>query len=83
MTKLDDDRFMAMALEEAQSAQQRAEVPIGAVLVDADGVVLARAGNRTIGNRDPTAHAEMLCIREASQKLRNERLIGTTLYVTL
>jgi tRNA(adenine34) deaminase len=78
-----DSEFMNLALAEANAAQGRGEVPIGAVLVDPHGVVLARAGNRTIGDRDPTAHAEMLCIREASRKLGNERLIGTTLYVTL
>ena len=75
--------FMSLALAEARAAAERGEVPVGAVLVAADGVVLARNGNRTIESRDPTAHAEMLVLREASKKLGNERLTATTLYVTL
>lgn len=78
-----DDQFMEIALSEARAARERGEVPIGAVLVAADGAVLTQHGNRTIGDRDPSAHAEMLCIREAAQKIGNERLLGTTLYVTL
>jgi tRNA(adenine34) deaminase len=83
MSPTEDDKFMLLALENAREAQDRVEVPIGAVLVDAAGAILARAGNRTIGDHDPTAHAELLCIREAARKLGNERLVGTTLYVTL
>ena len=71
-----------MALAEARSAEARGEVPIGAVLVK-DGAVLARAGNRTREMNDPTAHAEILVIREACRTLDNERLAGCDLYVTL
>lgn len=77
-----DARFMAMALEEAEAAQARGEVPIGAVLV-AHGEVIARAGNRTRTDCDPTAHAEMLVLREGAKKLGNYRLSEATLYVTL
>jgi tRNA(adenine34) deaminase len=80
---MDDDLFMAMALAEAQDAAGRGEVPVGAVLVGADGAVLARDGNRIVEGRDPTAHAEMLALREAAARLGNERLVGATLYVTL
>jgi len=74
--------FMAAALAEARAAAARGEVPIGAVLVK-DGEILARAGNRTLADKDPTAHAEMLVIREAAEKLGSERLVGADLYVTL
>ena len=74
---------MDMALDEARAAAARGEVPVGAVLVGADGAVLARAGNRTRELHDPTAHAEILVIREAAAKLGSERLTGADLYVTL
>ena len=74
---------MALALAEAERACDLGEVPIGAVVVNADGEVLARAGNRTIAMRDPTAHAELLAIRAACAKLGSERLTGCDLYVTL
>ena len=74
--------FMDMALDEARAAGERGEVPIGCVLVH-DGAVIARAGNRTIAERDPTAHAEMLAIRHAAAALDSERLEGCDLYVTL
>lgn len=74
--------FMEIALEEARAAQSRGEVPVGAVLVR-EGEILARAGNRTREMSDPTAHAEMLVIREAAARLGRERLGGTELYVTL
>jgi tRNA(adenine34) deaminase len=74
--------FMGAALAEAEAAAVRGEVPIGAVLVAA-GEVIARAGNRTRELSDATAHAEILVIREASQKLSAERLSETDLYVTL
>jgi tRNA(adenine34) deaminase len=74
---------MALALEEAELAARRGEVPVGAVIVAADGRLLARAGNRTRGLADPTAHAEMLAIREACRALRSERLVGCDIYVTL
>ncbi len=76
-------RPMEMALAEAQDAGHRGEVPIGACVVSASGEVLARAGNRTVELRDPTAHAELLAIREACAKRGNERLIDCDLYVTL
>ena len=74
---------MDAALKEARAAAERGEVPVGAVLVSEDGAVLARAGNRTRELSDPTAHAEMLVIREAAASLGSERLTGTDLYVTL
>ena len=72
-----------MALAEAEAAAQRGEVPVGAVLVAADGTVLARAGNRTEDLHDPTAHAEILAIRDATQRLGTARLPDCDLYVTL
>ncbi len=74
---------MTLALEEARAAAERGEVPVGAVLLDARGRLLARAGNRVIEMHDPTAHAEMLVIREAARMLGNERLTGCSLHVTL
>ena len=71
---MNDDESMAMALAEAKAAGERGEVPVGAVLVGADGAVLARDGNRIVERRDPTAHAEMLVLREAAARLGNERL---------
>jgi tRNA(adenine34) deaminase len=72
-----------MALAEARAAAERGEVPVGAVVVNAAGVVLAKAGNRTRELNDPTAHAEMLVIRAAAAALNQERLTGCDLYVTL
>ena len=74
---------MDLALEEAESAAVRGEVPIGAVVVSASGEVLGHAGNRTIELRDPTAHAELLAIRAACAALGSERLTDCDLYVTL
>lgn len=74
--------FMDEALEEARAAALRGEVPVGAVVV-LEGRVLARAGNRTRELVDPTAHAEVLAIREACRALGSERLTGAELYVTL
>ena len=74
--------FMGLALEEARAAASRGEVPVGAVVVRG-AEVLARAGNRTRELSDPTAHAEMLAIREACSVLGSERLVGCDLYVTL
>ena len=74
--------WMAEALDEARAAAARGEVPVGAVIVRG-GQVVARAGNRTRELNDPTAHAEMLAIREACRKLGSERLTGHDLYVTL
>jgi tRNA(adenine34) deaminase len=77
-----DVQFMQEALAEAGSAAAAGEVPIGAVLVH-DGKILARAGNRTIRDCDPTAHAEIVALREAARLLANYRLADTTLYVTI
>jgi tRNA(adenine34) deaminase len=74
---------MSMALAEAEAAALRGEVPVGAVVVARDGQMLARAGNRTLELKDPTAHAELLAIREAARALGSERLVGCDLYVTL
>ncbi|MDX8535176.1 nucleoside deaminase [Mesorhizobium sp. VK25A] len=74
--------FMALALEEAEAAARRGEVPVGAVIASGSTVV-AKAGNRTRELSDPTAHAEMLAIREACRKLASERLTDHDLYVTL
>ena len=77
------ESFMELALGEARAAAARGEVPVGAVLVGPDRAVLAQAGNRTRELSDPTAHAEMLVIREAASALGSERLMGCDLYVTL
>jgi tRNA(adenine34) deaminase len=74
---------MVIALEEAEAAGKRGEVPVGAAIFTAEGVLLARDGNRTLEWRDPTAHAEMLVIRAAARTLGSERLVGCQLYVTL
>jgi tRNA(adenine34) deaminase len=74
--------FMQKALEEAHAAALAGEVPIGAVLVR-DGEMIARSGNRTIRDIDPTAHAEMVVLREGARLIGNHRLAGVTLYVTL
>jgi tRNA(adenine34) deaminase len=74
--------FMELALAEAESAAKRGEVPVGCVIVR-DGTVIARAGNRTITDRDPTAHAELLALREAARAIGSERLVDCDLYVTL
>jgi tRNA(adenine34) deaminase len=78
-----DARFLAIALAQAQATGARGEVPVGAVLLGADGALLAQDGNRILELRDPTAHAEMLVLRAAAKTLGNERLTGATLYVTL
>jgi tRNA(adenine34) deaminase len=76
------NNFMAIAMDEARAAGARGEVPVGAVIVR-DGAVLAQAGNRTLADMDPTAHAELLAVRAAAKKLGSERLTGCDLYVTL
>jgi len=77
-----DIEFMREALNEARSAAAAGEVPIGAVLVG-EGKIIARSGNRTIRDCDPTAHAELIVLREGARVLGNYRLAGTTLYVTI
>jgi tRNA(adenine34) deaminase len=79
MTELN---FMDMALAEAEAAAARGEVPVGCVIAQ-NGTLLARAGNRTLTDRDPTAHAELLALRKAARTLGSERLNGCDLYVTL
>ena len=74
---------MQAALDEARAAAARGEVPVGAVVVDAQGRIVARAGNRTRELNDPSAHAEMLAIRQACAAAGSERLPGHDLYVTL
>jgi tRNA(adenine34) deaminase len=74
---------MALALAEAERAGERGEVPVGAVLVDAGGAVLARSGNRTEERADPTAHAEVLVLRDAAAQRGLPRLEDCDLYVTL
>lgn len=78
----DDLHFMELALAEAKASAEAGEVPIGAVVIH-DGAVLARSGNRTIRDNDPTAHAEIVVIREMAQIVHNYRLPGATLYVTI
>jgi tRNA(adenine34) deaminase len=74
--------FMDLALKAAETAREAGEVPIGCVIVR-EGEVVATSGNRTLADRDPTAHAEILAIRQAADVLGSERLIGCDLYVTL
>ena len=74
--------FMDLALDRARKAQDSGEVPVGCVIVS-DDTVIAAAGNRTLADRDPTAHAEIVAIRAAATALGSERLAGCDLYVTL
>ena len=83
MASMDDEEAIALALAEAKAAAQRGEVPVGAVLLSADGALLARDGNRIVERKDPTAHAEMLVLRAGALALNNERLTGTQLFVSL
>ena len=77
------NQFMEIALKEARFARDRDEVPVGAVIVDKNNNILASNGNRIIELSDPTAHAEILCIREASKKVKNERLTDCTIFSSL
>ena len=74
--------FMEVAIEQALSAAEHGEVPVGAVLV-IDNQIIAKAGNQPVSGSDPTAHAEIIALREGARKLNNYRLPGSTLYVTL
>jgi tRNA(adenine34) deaminase len=76
-----DLQFMRAALDEARAAAERGEVPIGSVVVSESRIV-ARAGNRTITDCDPSAHAEIVALREAAKAVKNYRLLGATVYVT-
>lgn len=78
-----DSAWMQLALAQAAQAQQRGEVPVGAVLVDVQGELLATGFNRTISDHDPTAHAEIVALRAGAKQLKNYRLPGASLYVTL
>ena len=75
--------YMRRAIEEAEKAGQIDEVPVGAVLVAKNGEILSTAYNQVISHNDPTAHAEILALRDASKNINNYRLVDTTLYVTL
>ena len=78
-----DESWIESALKEAKSAAALGEVPIGACLVDEAGIMIASASNRTITDNDPTAHAEILVLRQAAQAVGNYRLTGMTLYTTI
>ena len=77
-----DERFMDLALDEARKAESAGEVPVGAIAVD-DGMVIGRGFNQPISTKDPTAHAEILALREAARTAGNYRLSGVTLYCTV
>ena len=77
-----DEHYMEMALAEARNAAGAGEVPVGAVIL-VDGVIVARAFNKPVSTNDPTAHAEMLALREAAQKAGNYRLSSATVYCTI
>jgi len=78
----EDEKWMSLALEQAVKAEEDGEVPVGAILVK-NGLVVARAHNQPISTNDATAHAEIQLLRAAGRKLKNYRLTGTSLYVTL
>jgi len=78
-----DEHWMSIAIEAARNAALNGEVPVGAVIVNEVGLQLATAGNLTISNNDPTAHAEILALREAAHNIGNYRLVGTTVYSTI
>ena len=79
-----DERWMRHALALAERARDEDdEIPVGAVVVSAEGDLLGEGWNRNIGEHDPSAHAEIVALREAGRRLGNHRLLGTTLYVTL
>ena len=80
---MDDEHYMRLAIEEAKSAARRGEVPVGAVLVNAAGEVVSKTGNAPISICDPTAHAEILALRDGAYAAKNYRLGGMSLYVTL
>ena len=79
---IEDEKWMSFALEQAGKAEKEGEVPVGAILVK-DDLIIARAHNKPISSNDPTAHAEIQLLRAAGEELKNYRLPGTTLYVTL
>lgn len=83
LTKSRDEGWMRLALEAAQEAAELGEVPVGACLVSSEGLVLARSGNRTRTDCDPTGHAEVVALREAAREVGNYRLTGATMYATI
>ena len=78
-----DEKYMRLAIDAAREAEVIGEVPIGAVLIDPEGIVVATGSNRTIIDSDPTAHAEILALRSAGKSNGNYRLTGTTIYSTI
>jgi tRNA(adenine34) deaminase len=78
-----DEAWMRLALEQARLAQEAGEVPVGAVMIDSNGGLLATGFNRTIQDHDPTGHAEVVALRAAAKQSGNYRLPGATLFVTL
>jgi len=78
-----DQKWMLLALDQAAQANELDEVPIGACIVDENDDLLSSAFNRTISDNDPTAHAEILALRAAAQKIGNYRLVGSTVYTTI
>jgi tRNA(adenine34) deaminase len=78
-----DEDYMREALDEAQAAEEAGEVPVGALVVAANGEILGRGHNRTIMDCDPSAHAEIVALRDAARRVANHRLTGATLYVTV
>jgi len=79
----DDENWMRRAIDLAREAAALEEVPVGAIIVDSDGCILAAESNRTIRNIDPTAHAEVLALRTAALRIGNYRLNGATVYTTI
>ena len=77
------EHYMNLALVEARKAEAAGEVPVGAIIIDKGGQVIGRGFNQPISSRDPTAHAEILALREASRTVSNYRLTGSTLYCTM
>ena len=80
---MNHEQHMQLAIEQARKAEEIGEVPVGAVIVDSEGNILASAHNETISRSDPTAHAEIQTLRKAAAKLQNYRLLSTTLYATV
>lgn len=76
-------KFMKLALNQAKKAGQKSEVPIGSILISESGEILSASHNQTVSLADPTAHAEIITLRKAAQKIMNYRLLSTTLYVTI
>jgi len=83
MDSIDDEIWMRMALAQAEAAAAADEVPVGAVLISGESAILSMAANQTLRRCDPTAHAEIIALREAAEKVHNYRLLGTVLYATV